>query len=205
MQRRRLIRGARMRAARSGPRLRGVDGIFWLMLIFAIMVGGAQALNGFPQLVATLVPPGLMATQAKEPPPRVFDPLPLALVQTPSPFLPEVLEPLHAHALPVWLRGRSVEPPSLAAVTFHTVPAQPAIAIVIDDLGNDVVAARRAIALPKEVTLSFLPYPDATPDLARAAAAPRSRAVSTGRSPACPVTAASTITWAAALPQTERH
>jgi polysaccharide deacetylase 2 family uncharacterized protein YibQ len=96
--------------------------------------------------------------------------LPLALVQTPSLFLPEVLEPLHAHALPVWLRGRSVEPPSLAAVTFHTVPAQPAIAIVIDDLGNDVVAARRAIALPKEVTLSFLPYPDATPDLARAAA-----------------------------------
>jgi polysaccharide deacetylase 2 family uncharacterized protein YibQ len=43
----------------------------------------------------------------------------------------------------------------------------PAIAIVIDDLGNDVAATRRAIALPKDVTLSFLPYPDATRALAR--------------------------------------
>lgn len=43
----------------------------------------------------------------------------------------------------------------------------PAIAIVIDDLGNDPVAARRAIALPPPVTLAFLPYPEATPSLAR--------------------------------------
>lgn len=48
-------------------------------------------------------------------------------------------------------------------------PGKPAIAIVIDDLGNDAQATRVAIALPSAVTLSFLPYPDATPELAREA------------------------------------
>lgn len=46
----------------------------------------------------------------------------------------------------------------------------PVIAIVIDDLGADVEGTRRAILLPAPVTLSFLPYPDETPRLARAAA-----------------------------------
>jgi polysaccharide deacetylase 2 family uncharacterized protein YibQ len=47
-----------------------------------------------------------------------------------------------------------------------SIIGKPAIAIVIDDLGNDVPATRRAIALPRAVTLSFLPYPNATPELA---------------------------------------
>ena len=38
----------------------------------------------------------------------------------------------------------------------------PAIAIVIDDLGADAVHTREAIALPANVTMSFLPYPDAS-------------------------------------------
>jgi polysaccharide deacetylase 2 family uncharacterized protein YibQ len=45
--------------------------------------------------------------------------------------------------------------------------AVPAIAIVIDDLGADAIGTRRAIALPKEVSLSFLPYPEAAPQFAR--------------------------------------
>ena len=40
------------------------------------------------------------------------------------------------------------------------------IAIVIDDLGGDPAATRRAIGLPKPVTLAFLPYPASTPRLA---------------------------------------
>jgi polysaccharide deacetylase 2 family uncharacterized protein YibQ len=76
---------------------------------------------------------------------------------------------VRTHALPAWLFG-SAEAPRLAVVTIHAALASPAIAIVIDDLGNDVAAARRAIALPKQVTLSFLPYPDATPGLAQEAA-----------------------------------
>jgi polysaccharide deacetylase 2 family uncharacterized protein YibQ len=47
--------------------------------------------------------------------------------------------------------------------------APPMIAIVIDDLGGDVAHARRAIALPREVALAFLPYPRGTPALAEAA------------------------------------
>lgn len=45
----------------------------------------------------------------------------------------------------------------------------PVIAIVIDDVGADARAARRAMALPEAVSLSFLPYPDETPALAREA------------------------------------
>ena len=39
---------------------------------------------------------------------------------------------------------------------------RPAIAIVIDDCGNDEARTRQAIALPAPVTLSFLPYPNAS-------------------------------------------
>jgi polysaccharide deacetylase 2 family uncharacterized protein YibQ len=39
---------------------------------------------------------------------------------------------------------------------------RPVIAVVIDDCGNDDARTREAIALPREVTLSVLPYPDAT-------------------------------------------
>jgi polysaccharide deacetylase 2 family uncharacterized protein YibQ len=170
MQRRRLIRGKRMRATRRGRRLRGVDALFWALLAVAVLVGGEAALSGLPQLAVTLVPPGLMATEAREFAPQIFVSLQLALSRTASALLPEVLEPLQAHALPEWLHGQRTEPLRLAAVTFHATPASPAIAIVIDDLGNDVAAARRAIALPREMTLSFLPYPDATPGLARDAA-----------------------------------
>ena len=45
----------------------------------------------------------------------------------------------------------------------------PAIAIVIDDLGNDVARTNAAIALPANVTMSFLPYPKRTLELSRSA------------------------------------
>jgi hypothetical protein len=45
----------------------------------------------------------------------------------------------------------------------------PSVAVVIDDLGADIVRTRQAIALPAAVALAFLPYPDSTPTLAREA------------------------------------
>ena len=44
--------------------------------------------------------------------------------------------------------------------------AIPAIAICIDDMGGDAGGSAKAMALPREVTLSFLPYAAATPALA---------------------------------------
>jgi uncharacterized protein len=50
-------------------------------------------------------------------------------------------------------------------------PAKPQIAIVLDDLGLDQKATRRAITLPAEITLSFLPYGRASQGLAAEAMA----------------------------------
>jgi len=44
--------------------------------------------------------------------------------------------------------------------------AIPAIAICIDDMGGDAGGTAKAMALPRDVTLSFLPYAAATPALA---------------------------------------
>jgi hypothetical protein len=64
-------------------------------------------------------------------------------------------------------RIASAQMPATAAI----VPSHPPqIAIVIDDMGSVTATNRRAIALPAAVSLSFLPYPDTTPELAREAA-----------------------------------
>jgi polysaccharide deacetylase 2 family uncharacterized protein YibQ len=46
---------------------------------------------------------------------------------------------------------------------------RPSIAICIDDLGEDLAGSDKAIALPRPVALSFLPYAEATPFLAQEA------------------------------------
>jgi len=61
---------------------------------------------------------------------------------------------------------------TLADVTLSNLPAvdkTPAIAIVIDDLGNDAARTNAAIALPANVTMSFLPYPPRSLELSRRA------------------------------------
>ena len=62
--------------------------------------------------------------------------------------------------------------PGLRSTFAHEESAPtklPAVAIVIDDLGANIAHTREAIALPKAVALAFLPYPEPTPVLARAA------------------------------------
>lgn len=46
-----------------------------------------------------------------------------------------------------------------------------ALSVILDDLGVNVAATRRAIRLPAPLTLAFLPYGEATPELAREARA----------------------------------
>jgi len=81
-----------------------------------------------------------------------------------------------------WLGGGSravgIEDTSDAGLTIEALlasapavmPARPGIALIIDDLGLDVAATRRAMALPAAVALAFLPYGAAAPALAAEAA-----------------------------------
>jgi len=160
-----LIRKAFRRhvAPRSG------DIAFWFVLMLALVGGGARALSGLPALATVLIPPGLFAAEANDDPRASDVTIAVSSNVPPSPFAPEVLEPVAGRGFPDWLTqgggNREIEarltPPAIVA---HRAPE---IAIVIDDLGADGVDTSRAIALPASVSLSFLPYPGATPDFAR--------------------------------------
>jgi hypothetical protein len=118
------------------------------------------------------------AWQADTPPERVevaLPPIRQSLIPQPSPkpvALPARPSPQPA---PAPTAAASVPAPKTVVVAAATptpaptvsppVSGKPAIAIVIDDLGADISGTRRAMALPKEVTLSFLPYPEKTPEL----------------------------------------
>lgn len=106
------------------------------------------------------------AGPAVEPEPTAFEPTAAAAARAP------VAQPLPApvqlaEAAPV----QPPRPPLAAPVVAETAPAGPVIALVIDDVGLDVAATRRAIALPASASLAFLPYAEATPALAREAEA----------------------------------
>jgi polysaccharide deacetylase 2 family uncharacterized protein YibQ len=88
-----------------------------------------------------------------------------------SRYAPQVLYPVTGTGFPAWLTeavraARLGPPPALRGVPV----ARPVIAICMDDLGEDIAATDRAMALPREVALSFLPYAETTPFLANAAA-----------------------------------
>ena len=76
--------------------------------------------------------------------------------------------PSRASPLPDWLRGdRSGTAGAALALRMPRRRARPVIAICIDDLGEDLAGTDRAMALPKQVALSFLPFAETTPFLAR--------------------------------------
>jgi polysaccharide deacetylase 2 family uncharacterized protein YibQ len=125
--------------------------VFWIIFTLALGVGGPGALAGLPSLAETVTPAGVTEAQASVPwPDIVVGRISRMVVQPEAP--------------PV---ETAVPPPVVAAAKpSHSLPM---IAIVIDDMGNDVTQNRRAIALPKEVSLSFLPDPSETPRLAEEA------------------------------------
>ncbi len=59
------------------------------------------------------------------------------------------------------------EPVEPTLLTPPLTSGRPQLAVIIDDVGLDVAAARRLIALDAPVTLSILPYADAASALAR--------------------------------------
>ena len=139
-------------------------------MLAGVWLGGAQALAGLPRFVEAALPG--MAAQA----------MPGAMAQTQvrlavsgfdeSGSTPQVLYPVPTNPMPAWLSeairaSRLPPPPALRDVHEVAPPARkPMIAIVIDDLGEDIAGTDKAMALPQQVALSFLPFADTTPFLA---------------------------------------
>lgn len=104
--------------------------------------------------------PPPVAAPAVAPPPQVATPVPVPAPAEPDPAL--LLPPLAAGRssggetlLPPWRRFAALAPDG------H---GRPMIALVIDDMGMDRKRSRRAVQLPAQVTLAYLPYAD---DVAR--------------------------------------
>lgn len=165
MSRKHSIREKRIRK-RGGSALPGVEAVFWFVLVLAISLGGARAVSGMPVLVSLLIPPGMMEAQADVAAPSRHIGFPVEIADGGGPYSPQVLTA--GPGYPQWLQARIAAARSGGTISADAAtPETPAIALVIDDLGADVVDTRRAIALPKEVSLSFLPYPETSPELAR--------------------------------------
>lgn len=136
---------------RRGPSrevLRIADGAFWVVLVLAVSFGAGRLATGFPNLIGLFVTPGAIAAQADV---------------APEPVVRMSLVPDDVPAMRTTIATDDVAAPPPFTGT-------PSVAIVIDDLGADTIHTRRAIALPPQVALSFLPYPADTPRLARDAA-----------------------------------
>jgi uncharacterized protein len=139
------------------------DGSFVLLFAAALLVGGNAVLAGADAFAQSLLP--TMPAEASDQPSRVAEGvarLPMFAFAGPAHYGPAVLFPITGHSLPDWLRSRGL-------LAKPAAIRDPVIAICIDDLGEDLAGTDRAMALPKEVALSFLPYAEATPFLAQEA------------------------------------
>src|SRR4051812_17061464 len=137
----------------------GWDGAFVGLLILGLAVGGVPALAGLEHFAQSLTP-GMAAQASGEPAHRDVARLPVRGFPGAS-YSPQVLFPVPSRAIPAWLHARAVPEATLA---------HPVIAMCIDDLGEDIAGTDKAMALPKQVALSFLPYAQTTPFLAVEAA-----------------------------------
>jgi hypothetical protein len=142
-----------------------------LVLLFAsgLAMGGGAALAGIPQWLQAMTP-----AQNPEGPAHAGLPGPgVARFVIPDGFAvsrttPQVLYPVPVPVppKPAWSLQAM---PSLRGETSTAPETKPVIAICIDDLGQDLAGTDKAMALPKDIALSFLPFADTTPFLAEAA------------------------------------
>ena len=137
---------------------------FAFLLLFAggMALGGDAALAGLLKILKAATPG--MAARADGKSVSGMARMDLSEHFTQSRFAPQVLYPVPQTPMPDWLavamRGGQAPPPLVS---------HPVIAIIIDDLGEVLAGTDRAMALPKQVALSFLPYAETTPFLAEAA------------------------------------
>ena len=146
------------------------EGALGLLFLVALVVGGPSALSGLRTILEPILPGAIAA-----PEPQARDSARLELFgfgAVPMHYTPQVLFPIQAHAMPDWLRQRlasGLNLPPLLPAPPAPAGSGPVMAICIDDLCEDIAGTDRAIALPKNVTLAFLPYAESTPFLAQEA------------------------------------
>jgi hypothetical protein len=141
---------------------------FVLLLVSSLAMGGGAALADIPQWLEAMTPaqkPEAGPAQAGLPGPGV------ARFAIPDGFAasrttPQVLYPVPVPPKPAWALKVM---PSLRGETSTAPETKPVIAICIDDLGQDLAGTDKAMALPRDVAVSFLPFADTTPFLAEAA------------------------------------
>jgi len=131
-----------------------------------LMLGGNAALAGLPKFLDAATPGMAAPAVAGKAHGVVRLALPEGYAESRVP--PQVLYPVSRGATPAWAADGTRE---ASVAQSSPVPGgqKPVIAICIDDLGGDIAGTDKAMALPKEVALSFLPFADPTPLLAEAA------------------------------------
>ncbi|HEY0266618.1 MAG TPA: divergent polysaccharide deacetylase family protein [Rhizomicrobium sp.] len=156
------------------------EAAFVLLLAGGLVTGGGAALAGLPRVLDAAMPG--MAAQASADDGFAHGAARFTLAEgfSESRYAPQVLYPVATNPFPDWLTEavravRSGSPPALRGMRTYQngLPLRylrPVIAICIDDLGEDIAGTDKAMALPKEVAMSFLPYAETTPFLAEAAA-----------------------------------
>lgn len=138
---------------------------FALLFGGGVVLGGDAALAGLPKFLDAVAPG--MAAHADEG--HGVTRVRLAQGFEDSRFTPQVVYPAAAGPV-VAATAPALRAPAPNTQAPSTLAKRPVIAICIDDLGEDLAGTGRAMALPKEVALSFLPYAESTPLLAQAAA-----------------------------------
>ncbi|HEX4118305.1 MAG TPA: divergent polysaccharide deacetylase family protein [Rhizomicrobium sp.] len=147
----------------SFARRHGSDTALGGLFLAALALGAPSAISGLRVIAQPLLPGEAMAE------PQSRDSARLALFgfgAEPAPYTPQVLFPTKSHALPAWLRMRLASGVHMPSSPQAAPGSGPVMAICIDDLGEDLAGTDKAIALPRNVTLSFLPFAESTPFLA---------------------------------------
>ncbi|MCW5749736.1 MAG: divergent polysaccharide deacetylase family protein [Alphaproteobacteria bacterium] len=172
-QSKRRPRKARRAAPVFSPRALGVAAIVAAALTIGVIIGASfdapQKEPSRPPATAEIrpakpaaSPPAVTPPAIAPAPPQTAAPAPAPLpapVPTPAETDPALLLPPLAagrgsggeSALPPWRRYAAQAPEG---------NGRPMIALVIDDMGMDRKRSRRAVQLPAQVTLAYLPYAD---------------------------------------------
>lgn len=141
------------------------DVAFAALLTGGVITGGSAALAGLPRFAQAIVP-NMEAQASPDTGSRGRSALSMPDGFSASRYAPQVLYPVPVKSVPDWMASARRSAPAQLPVQ----PTGPVIAICIDDLGADLAGTNRAMALPAEVAMSFLPYAQETPRLAKSAA-----------------------------------